>query len=269
MDFLKRYRLPLKRKCRLEEWDANDSAGVKNREQAERQTAKNIAAMRALEYRLYAENRQALLIVLQGMDAAGKDGAIRHVMAALNPQSCKVTSFKQPSALELSHDFLWRIHRVAPATGEIGIFNRSHYEDVLVVRVHDLVPRGVWSRRYDQINRFEQHLAENGTRIIKCFLYIDKEEQKQRLLRRLEDPARHWKITEADARERERWDDYVAAYEEALSRCNTKAAPWFIVPANRKWYRNLVLSQIVRKTLTDMKPQLPKPVANLDQILIT
>jgi len=210
-----------------------------------------------LQARLYAEGRRALLIVLQGMDTAGKDGTIRHVFSMVNPQGVRVTSFKKPSHLELAHDYLWRVHAHAPARGEIGIFNRSHYEDVLVVRVHNLVPPEVWGRRYDHINAFEKLLADEGTRIVKFFLHISKEEQKERLEARLQNPRKNWKFNPADLEERKRWDEYTAAYREALRRTSTDYAPWHAVPADRKWQRNLIVARVLLQTLEEMDPQYP------------
>jgi PPK2 family polyphosphate:nucleotide phosphotransferase len=202
------------------------------------------------------------------MDAAGKDGTVRHVMRGVNPQGCKVISFKAPTHEELDHDYLWRIHKSVPPKGEIGIFNRSHYEDVLVVRVHELVPRSVWEKRYDQINRFEENLAENGLKILKFFLFIDKEEQKERLEQRLKDPSKVWKMNPDDVKERKLWNDYIEAYEDALTRCSTKLAPWFIIPANKKWFRNLMISEIIIKTLETLKMKYPKPAFDPGKIKI-
>ncbi|WP_456410662.1 polyphosphate kinase 2 family protein [Oceanithermus sp.] len=211
-----------------------------------------------LQARLYAEGQRALLVVLQGMDTAGKDGTIRRVFRMVNPQGVRVASFKKPTALELAHDYLWRVHARVPARGEIGIFNRSHYEDVLVARVHNLVPPEVWSRRYDHINAFEQMLADEGTRIVKFFLHISKEEQKRRLEARLENPKKHWKFNPADLAERKLWDDYMAAYAEALSRTSTPKAPWYAVPADRKWQRDLIVARVLLEALEAMAPQFPK-----------
>jgi PPK2 family polyphosphate:nucleotide phosphotransferase len=210
-----------------------------------------------LQERLWAEQQRAVLVVLQGIDAAGKDGTIRKVMTAFNPQGCPVSSFKVPSTEELAHDYLWRIHKRTPAKGEIGIFNRSHYEDVLVVRVHDIVPKQIWSARYDQIVSFEDHLAANGTTIVKFFLYIDKDEQRERFQARYDDPTKHWKFALGDLEERKRWDDYIAAYEDALSKTSTKAAPWYVIPANHKWFRDLAVASILESTLEDVDPQYP------------
>jgi PPK2 family polyphosphate:nucleotide phosphotransferase len=202
------------------------------------------------------------------MDAGGKDGTIKHVMGGVNPQGCQVTSFKQPTARELAHDYLWRIHMAVPSRGYIGIYNRSHYEDVLVVRVHNLVPEEVWSTRYEQINHFEKLLAETGTTILKFFLYISKEEQKERFEARLTDPTKNWKFSAGDVKERRYWDDYMLAYEEALSRCNTPWAPWYIIPANRKWYRNLVVSQTIVETLEKLDMHYPPPLADAGSIVV-
>lgn len=246
------------RKVRLADWDPRSTPGCDSKEEAAERLAKTIARLDDLQYRLYAEGRRSLLIVLQGMDTSGKDGVTRHVMTAFNPQGCRVVSFKVPSAEEAAHDFLWRIHRAAPARGEIVVFNRSHYEDVLVVRVHGLVPREVWSARYEAINRFERHLGENGTTVLKFFLHISAKEQRERLLARLEDPAKHWKFSEGDLAEREHWDAYQRAYEDALAKCSTREAPWYVIPADRKWYRDWAIAEIVAKTLERMAPRPPK-----------
>jgi PPK2 family polyphosphate:nucleotide phosphotransferase len=221
-----------------------------------------------LAYRLYAENRRSVLLVLQGMDTSGKDGTIRTVTSGVNPQSCQVVPFKQPSAEELDHDFLWRIHQAVPRRGNIGIFNRSHYEDVLVVRVHKLVPEAQWHKRYDQINAFEELLVEGGITLLKCFLHVSKDEQKKRLQARLDDPDKRWKFNHGDLDERKLWDDYQRAYEDALTRCNTAHAPWYIVPADRKWYRNLVVSQILREALEKLNPKFPPSAEGLDGIVV-
>jgi PPK2 family polyphosphate:nucleotide phosphotransferase len=210
-----------------------------------------------LQERLYAEGERSLLVVLQALDAGGKDGTIKHVFRGLNPAGSKVVSFKVPSAEERSHDFLWRVHAKAPARGEVVVFNRSHYEDVLVVRVHGLVPDDVWRPRYGFINDFEANLAAAGTRIVKLFLHISKEEQAERFQARLDDPTKHWKFRTGDLAERARWDDYQAAFEEAISNTSTAAAPWYVVPADRKWYRNWAVGRILVETLQGMDPQYP------------
>lgn len=219
-----------------------------------------------LQELLYADHRWSLLICLQGMDAGGKDGAINHVLGAMNPQGCRVVGFKQPSAEELSHDFLWRVHRVAPRRGEVVIFNRSHYEDVLIVRVHHLAPKQVWSKRYDAINAFEKELTEADVHIIKFFLHISKEEQLKRFHQRLDDPAKQWKISAADYKERGFWKDYTAAYEEVLSRCSTARAPWYVIPSDHKWFRNLAVARIVVEHLEALKMKFPAPTVNIEQI---
>jgi PPK2 family polyphosphate:nucleotide phosphotransferase len=224
-------------------------------------------AISRLQRTLYGDRSKALLIVLQGIDGAGKDGTCWHVISAMDPQGVKVTGFKQPTPEEQAHDFLWRIHPHAPAKGEVAVFNRSHYEDVLVARVHELVPQSMWQARYDMINQWERLLVEqNATTILKFFLYISKEEQLERFKRRLDDPARQWKISKADYTERARWDAYIAAFEAALSKCSTGQAPWYVIPANHKWFRNLAVSQIIADTLSEMHPHWPKPTVDLDEI---
>jgi len=220
-------------------------------------TEKHVERMAKLQYLLYADGNQSLLVVLQALDAGGKDGVVRHVFSAMNPQGTSVVGFKQPSRLEASHDFLWRAHLQTPGKGEVMIFNRSHYEDVLVVRVHKLVPRPVWSERYELINDFEKMLVQNGTRILKFYLHISPEEQLKRFEQRLDDPSRHWKISESDYSERELWSDYTEAFEEAMERTSTKHAPWYVIPSNHKWFRNLAISEIVADTLEDMHLKLP------------
>jgi len=224
--------------------------------------------MRALQERLYAEGKQSLLIVLQALDAGGKDGTIKHVMRGLNPAGVRVTGFKRPTPEELAHDFLWRIHAHTPARGQIAVFNRSHYEDVLVVRVHGLVRDSIWEQRYNQINEFEELLSESGTRILKLFLYISKDEQKERLQKRLDNPDKNWKFEPADLKERRLWDDYIEAFEAALTRCSTEAAPWHIIPANRKWYRNMIVAELVAATMRDMDPQFPSVDFDPESIVI-
>lgn len=222
--------------------------------------------LRDLQYLMYAENKHSLLICLQGRDAAGKDGTINHVLGAMNPQGCSVTGFKVPSAEEAAHDFLWRYHEAAPARGRVGIFNRSHYEEVLVQRVHNLVPREIWSKRYGHINDFEKNLAENGTHILKFYLHIDPHEQLERFRQRLQDPQRHWKISEGDYAERPFWDAYTEAFEVALEKCSTEYAPWFIIPANHKWFRNLAISRIVVETLEALDMKFPTPKVDIEAI---
>jgi PPK2 family polyphosphate:nucleotide phosphotransferase len=250
-------RLRVRGKLRLADHDPDATPGCKRKEDALERAAANLARIDAAQYLLHAEGRQSLLIVLQGMDAAGKDGLIRKVMSAFNPQGCRASSFKVPTAEEAAHDFLWRIHRAAPGRGEVAIFNRSHYEDVLVVRVHGLISREDCKRRYEAINEFERHLRENGTRVLKFFLHLSREEQRERLLARLEQPEKHWKFNAADLEERARWKDYQRAYEDALSHCSTEHAPWFVIPANRRWYRDLAVSEILADALRDMDPKPP------------
>ena len=219
-----------------------------------------------LQYLLYADASQSLLIVLQALDAGGKDGVIRHLFSGVNPQGVTVFGFKQPSADELAHDFLWRAHARAPGRGEIAIFNRSYYEDVLIVRVRKLVPREVWSKRYGQINDFEALLAANRTRVLKFYLHISADEQLTRFKQRLDDPSRRWKISESDYTERALWPQYIEAYEEAIARTSTEAAPWYVIPANRKWFRNLAISEIIADTMEEMKLTLPAPRVDLSEI---
>jgi PPK2 family polyphosphate:nucleotide phosphotransferase len=218
---------------------------------------KDLDRLAAVQERLWAEHTKRLLIVLQGMDASGKDGTIKHVMTGLHPLGCRVVGFGVPSATELAHDYLWRVHQAVPGDGEVVIFNRSHYEDVLVVRVHGLVPKERWSRRYDQINAFEETLAAEGTTILKFFLAISPDEQLERFKERYDDPTKRWKFKTGDLEERKRWDDYMAAYSEALSRCSTDAAPWYVIPSDRKWFRNLAIAEIVADALERLDPQYP------------
>ena len=240
----------------------------RTKEAAAEELETGLARLTDLQDRLWAEGKHRVLVVLQGIDAAGKDGTLRHVMGAFNPQGCPVTAFKVPSADELAHDYLWRVHRRVPGKGEVGVFNRSHYEDVLVVRVHEIVPKAVWSRRYDQINDFEEMLAEEGTTIVKFFLYIDKDEQRERFQARLDDPTKNWKFRLGDLEERKQWDEYIAAYEDALSRCSTDAAPWYVIPSNKKWFRNLAVTDILADTLDDLKPSYPEPTEDLTGVVI-
>ena len=244
-------------KVRLTDESAVDDRAPRS-EDAEQRIEPLLARLPELQTALYAESRRALLIVLQGRDASGKDGLTRKVFGPLNSQGCVVSNFKRPTEYELSRDYLWRVHQVVPPKGTIGIFNRSHYEDVLVVRVHNLVPKDTWSKRYDQINDFERILSENGVTILKFFLHISKEEQKERLLARLHDPLKNWKFQVGDLEERKFWDDYTEAYEDALERCSTEFAPWYIVPADRKKTRDLMVAEAVAETLERMNPKFPK-----------
>jgi len=256
------------KQIKLEDFDPGLVEGDHDKKSGRKRTAENALALADLGYRLYAENRRSVLLVLQGMDTSGKDGVIRSIMKGLNPQSCTVTSFKKPSAEELDHDFLWRIHRAVPRRGNIGIFNRSHYEDVLIVRVHNLVPPSEWQSRYELINGFEKILVEGDTTIIKCFLHISKEEQRERLQARLDNPNKLWKFSRGDLAERKFWDQYQEAYEVALTDCNSDHAPWHIIPSDRKWYRNMVISEILREALERMAPQFPSPEDDLAGIVV-
>ena len=238
-----------------------DSGAVDDRTprgaEADAALAPLIERLSELQVALYAEAKRALLIVLQGRDASGKDGLTRAIFGPLNVQGCVVTSFKRPTDIELSHDYLWRVHQAIPPRGTIGIFNRSHYEDVLVVRVHDLVPKEEWKRRYDQINDFERMLSENGVTILKFFLHISREEQKERLLARVHDPRKNWKFQVGDLEERKRWEAYTEAYEDVLEKCSTAVAPWYLVPGDRKSTRDLLVAQVVVETLERMAPAFP------------
>jgi len=258
-NFSKELRVKPGQKVDLSKWDPEDTHGWEKSGAMKKALKKAVSRLDDLQYLLYAERKHALLVVVQALDTGGKDGTIRHVMSGVNPQGCRVTSFKVPSAEEAEHDFLWRIHQAVPAHGEIGIFNRSHYEDVLVVRVHNLAPKEVWSARYEQINEFEAFLAANNIRALKFFLHISKDEQKKRLLERIDDPNKRWKISQSDFNERKFWDDYTHAYEAALSKCSTEAAPWFVIPANKKWFRNLAISHIIVEALDEMKMKFPSP----------
>lgn len=252
---------------RLADYDPNDTAEY-DKGSAKKVLKRNTKRLLELQEVLWAEGKHAVLIVLQGMDASGKDGTIEHVFHGVNPQGCHVTGFKVPTKEELEHDFLWRIHKAAPRRGMIGIFNRSQYEDVLVVRVENLAPEEVWSKRYEQINHFEKLLADTGTVILKFYLHISKDEQKERFEARRQDRTKMWKFSEEDVAKRRLWDDYMAAYEDAINRCSTPWAPWTIVPANRKWYRNLVVSQALVDALEGLDLQYPPPEPGIDEIEI-
>ncbi len=266
-ELIEKLRVEPGRKVSLDDFDPGDCRG-RDKATAKEQLGKHAARLFDLQHLLYAEAKHSVLMILQAMDAAGKDGVIRSVMSGLNPQGCRVTSFKAPTAEDLAHDFLWRVHKAAPAAGEIGIFNRSHYEDVLIVRVRRLAPRAVWSRRFQQINDFERMLAENGTVILKFFLHISKDEQKKRFEERLADPSKHWKATPSDFAERKYWDDYQEAYSDAISRCSTEWAPWYVIPANRNWFRNLAVAEILVAALESLKLSFPKPKFDLSGVVI-
>lgn len=246
------HRVKPRHKVKLEDFDPGDDAGLK-RKDAEKKTARLIEELVEMQELLYAVREQSVLVVLQGRDTSGKDGTIRHVAGPLNSQGCSVASFKIPTEEELAHDFLWRVHAQTPSAGQIKIFNRSHYEDVLVVRVHKLVPKQVWRPRYEHINAFERLLADSSTIILKFYLHISKDEQERRLMERAQDSIKSWKLSVGDWKEREYWDDYTAAYENALNRCSTKHAPWFIVPADKKWFRNLAVAETLRDALMPYK----------------
>jgi PPK2 family polyphosphate:nucleotide phosphotransferase len=266
MNYAKKLVVDPGEKFRLKKVDPDWHGKHEDEEAAKKDLADNVARLTGLQELLYAERKHALLIVLQGIDAAGKDGTCWHVMTAMNPQGTTVTGFKQPTPDELAHDFLWRVHPHTPAKGQVAVFNRSHYEDVLVVRVHDLVPKKVWSARYDLINDFERMLVDGGTTVLKFFLYISADEQLARFKERLDDPAKTWKISDSDYTERARWDDYMKAYQDMLEKCSTKHAPWYVIPSNHKWFRNLAISSIVAETLEGFRMKPPAPTVDLDKI---
>ena len=238
-------------------WDPEDKAGAKDRSRLLNDRLEELQEL------LWAQGTERVLVVLQAMDAGGKDGTIKHVFDGVNPSGVKVASFKKPSSEELAHDYLWRIHQDVPADGELVIFNRSHYEDVLVVRVEELVAEERWQRRYDHIRNFEQMLADEGTTIVKLFLHISKAEQRERLQDRLDRPEKHWKFDPADLGPRSKWNEYQKAFEDALARTSTESAPWYVIPANRKWYRNLVISEILVQTLEGLNMSFPEAPADI------
>jgi PPK2 family polyphosphate:nucleotide phosphotransferase len=256
-------------KVRLKDWDPDETPGSSGgKEEASDQLAKLARKLDALQGILFAEHRRKLLVILQGMDTAGKDGTIRAVFEGVNPQGVRVVSFKTPTAPELDHDYLWRAHREVPGRGEIVVFNRSYYEDVLIVRVHEIVPQTTWERRFSQINEFEKMLTEEGTTILKLFLHIDQKEQKKRLRQRLEDPSKRWKFDPADLEERKLWDRYMLAYEEALSRTSTRRAPWHIIASNHNWYRNLAVAKEIVDSLEKLGMHYPDPPAGLEKLRV-
>ena len=257
MHWQKQFLIEPGKKIRLGDFDPDDTGDLTGKAEAEQIMEQHAVQLDRLQTLLYAGAQHSVLIVLQGMDGSGKDGTIKHVMRGVNPQGCSVTSFKQPSQNELEHDFLWRVHQAVPPRGRIAIFNRSHYEDVLIARVHDLVPKKVWSSRYEQINAFEKILTENNVRILKFFLHISKAEQEKRLKARLSDPEKFWKSSKDDFKERRYWADYQAAYEAAISKCSTRHAPWFVVPANQKWFRNVYISSVLIEELESLKMRFP------------
>jgi PPK2 family polyphosphate:nucleotide phosphotransferase len=263
------YRIKPGSNIKLGDWNPDDTGRYEDKkEKAEKESQRLTVELEALQELLYAEQKHKVLVVLQGMDTSGKDGVIRHVFEGVNPQGVKVASFKVPSPEELAHDYLWRIHKQVPGKGELVIFNRSHYEDVLVVRVHELVGKDEWGRRYDQINQFERIMAEEGTKILKFFLHISLEEQKKRLQDRLDNPDKHWKFNVGDLSERKLWPEYICAYEDVLQKTSTDWAPWYLVPANHKWYRNLVIGTILVDALKSLDMKYPQPAENFGKIVI-
>lgn len=261
-------RVDKKNKIKLAKFKTDSSEGVKDKKKAREELLEATTKLQELQYNLYAEAKTALLVVFQAMDTAGKDGVIRKVFGPVNPQGVRVSSFKRPTPLELAHDYLWRIHKCVPAAGMIGVFNRSHYEDVLVHRVHKLEPDEVIDERYGQLNDFERHLSKNGVRIVKFFLHISKDEQKERLQARLDDPTKRWKFELGDLAERKLWDKYQEAYQLVLDRCSHDHAPWYVVPADHKWYRDWVVSNVLVRTLKDVNPKIPKEQEGLDKVRI-
>lgn len=266
---MKQYLVKPETNIKLSKWDPNDTGDFKGgKEEGLVKLEKLNAKLEVLQELLYAEHKHKVLVILQAMDTGGKDGAIRRVFDRVNPAGVRVASFKTPTPEELDHDYLWRIHKQVPGRGELVVFNRSHYEDVLVVRVHNIVPPEVWSKRFEQINEFERNLAENGTTILKFYLHIDLDEQKERLQARLDDPTKHWKFRLGDLEERKLWPDYMKAFEDVLSKTSTEYAPWYIVPANRKWFRDLVISSVLVDTLEGLKMKYPESEENLDGVVI-
>jgi PPK2 family polyphosphate:nucleotide phosphotransferase len=266
---MKQYKVKPGSKVNLSKWDPNDDSEFQGGKEAGlAEVAKLTARLGELQELLFAEGKHKILVVLQAMDTGGKDGTIRRVFSGVNPQGVHVASFKVPTPEELAHDYLWRVHKVVPGKGEMVIFNRSHYEDVLVVRVHNLVPPEVWGARFEQINNFERLLAETGTTILKFYLHIDLDEQKQRLQDRLDDPAKHWKFRLGDLKERKLWPEYMEAYEDALGKTSTSYAPWYVIPANRKWYRDLVIASILIETLEGLEMKFPPAEEDLAGVVI-
>jgi PPK2 family polyphosphate:nucleotide phosphotransferase len=270
MTAFKQFRVEPDHKFKLKDRDPGDTAGFKSKKEAnaKERLTEGIERLRDLQERLYAHDRWALLLIFQAMDAAGKDSTIEHVMSGVNPQGCQVYSFKQPSAEELDHDYMWRTNRCLPERGRIGVFNRSYYEEVLIVRVHkgilageklpaDLVDVDIWRQRFKDINAFERYLAQNGTAIVKFFLHVSKEEQRRRFLARLDEPQKNWKFSLGDAKEREHWDEYMAAYEDMLEHTSTEHAPWYVIPADHKWFMRMAVGDIVVSTLEKLKPEYP------------
>lgn len=266
MNYSNKFRVKPGSKVSLNKVDANFTDKHESHEQALPEIEAYDQKLHDLQYLMYAEDERSLLICLQGRDAAGKDGTINHVLTAMNPQGCTVTGFKVPSKEEAAHDFMWRYHKATPERGHVAIFNRSHYEDVLIQRVHNLVPKSIWSKRYEHINNFEKLLHDNGTQILKFYLHIDAEEQLERFKTRIVDPVRHWKISDGDYAERPYWDAYTEAFEAALSKCSTENAPWFVIPSNHKWFRNLAISQIISEALESLNMKFPEPTVDIKEI---
>ncbi len=262
---MEQYRIDPGKKFKLEDYSPDDLGDFEGKKQkGMEKLAEYRGEIDRLQEVLYSEHKHRLLIVLQAMDGGGKDGTIRAVFDGVNPQGVRIASFKAPSTIELDHDYLWRIHAQTPGKGEMVVFNRSHYEDVLVVRVHNLVPKTVWKKRYQQINDFEKQLAEEGTTILKFFLHISLDEQKERFMERLDMPEKRWKFNAGDLEERKYWSDYMAAFEEAISKTSTKWAPWYVVPANRNWYRNLIVASVIADTLKSLKMEYPNPKLDVE-----
>ena len=267
MNYTKKFRVKPGSKVKLDDIDANFTDKYESHAHALSEIEANNEKMAKLQYLMYAEDKQSLLIILQGRDAAGKDGTVNHVLSAMNPQGCTVSAFKQPSSAEAAHDFLWRVHKATPEKGHVAIFNRSHYEDVLIQRVHKMAPKRIIDQRYEHINNFEKLLyGDKKTHILKFYLHIDADEQLRRFKQRIDDPARNWKISEGDYAERPYWNAYTKAFEAALENCSTEEAPWFIIPSNHKWFRNLAISQIISAKLESLNMKFPEPTVDLEEI---
>jgi len=268
-EIIARFRIDKSSGFKLADCDPGDTCGLDiDKKEAKELLETGVKRLAQLQERLYAEGHWAVLAILQGIDTSGKDGVIKHVLSGVNPQGCEVHSFKAPSAEELQHDFLWRVAQRLPASGRIGIFNRSHYEDIIEVRVHKIIPRSVWYQRYRQINEFEQYLSENNIKIIKLFLHISKDEQNKRLEDRLKDPKKRWKIDEKDIQKRKYWDEYLKAHEDIINKCNASWAPWYIIPSNIKWFRNILAATILVHILESMNLSFPKPKVDISKMTI-
>jgi PPK2 family polyphosphate:nucleotide phosphotransferase len=266
MRFIEEHRIEPGNSVRLKSIKTKRSGPFGGKDEAREFTARTNDAIRELQYRLFVEQKQSLLVVLQAPDAAGKDGLIRKVLGRMNPQGCRTYPFKVPSKQEAAHDFLWRIHRCTPGRGQVSVFNRSHYEDVLAVRVEELVAKKVWSQRYKLINHFEENLVEAGTRIVKLYLHISPREQLERFKKRLDNPDKHWKLNVGDYVARDKWNAYRKAYEDAITMCNSSQSPWFVIPADHKWYRDAAVAGIIHETLAEMDPRMPPVDVDLDEI---